>query len=262
MELNLVEPHSKGLEPIVEKLSPEEGLFTMNTKGKNPCMKQEIVRRTKTDRVNFLLSHVSAGKEILHVGCSDSPYTDWSLSNEHHVHAKLLKQSPGVVGLDNCNHSLNKLRRSFPNSIFIEGNVESLQEHIPEASYDTIIAGEILEHLSNPGCFLEGARKILKPDGSLVITVPNAFGSRRLAHSFFGKENYHSDHAFYFSENTLKVLAERYSFSIESSFYYATTPNSFYKKLLYMIVEDLPARLFGNHFLDGIAMVLKPKKEC
>ena len=43
------------------------------------------------------------------------------------------------------------------------------------AMFDTIVAGEVIEHLENPAQFLARAHEHLKPDGRLVLTTPYAF---------------------------------------------------------------------------------------
>ena len=40
--------------------------------------------------------------------------------------------------------------------------------------FDTIVAGEILEHMENPLQFLNNCYKLLKVNGKLVLTTPNA----------------------------------------------------------------------------------------
>lgn len=44
----------------------------------------------------------------------------------------------------------------------------------PDESFDTIIAGEIIEHLQSPYNFLKEIRRILKPQGKLLLTTPQA----------------------------------------------------------------------------------------
>ncbi len=41
--------------------------------------------------------------------------------------------------------------------------------------YDTILAGEIIEHLDHPQAFLSGCYAILNPGGSLVVSTPNPY---------------------------------------------------------------------------------------
>jgi SAM-dependent methyltransferase len=44
-----------------------------------------------------------------------------------------------------------------------------------DATFDTVIAGEIIEHLEQPVLFLRNCRRLLKPSGRLVLTTPNPY---------------------------------------------------------------------------------------
>ena len=44
----------------------------------------------------------------------------------------------------------------------------------PDASYDVILCSEVFEHLTNPFKALDEFRRLLKPDGKLIITAPFA----------------------------------------------------------------------------------------
>lgn len=44
------------------------------------------------------------------------------------------------------------------------------------ASYDVVMAVEVIEHLENPSLFLIEANKLLKPNGILIFSVPSVFG--------------------------------------------------------------------------------------
>lgn len=44
-----------------------------------------------------------------------------------------------------------------------------------ESSFDCIFASEVMEHLSNPFLFVENITRVLKPGGTLVITIPFMF---------------------------------------------------------------------------------------
>ena len=52
-----------------------------------------------------------------------------------------------------------------------------LNEKLPfkEAMFDTVTAGEILEHLENPLFTLKEIYRILKPGGALIVTIPNGW---------------------------------------------------------------------------------------
>jgi 2-polyprenyl-3-methyl-5-hydroxy-6-metoxy-1,4-benzoquinol methylase len=50
-----------------------------------------------------------------------------------------------------------------------------LDEPLPElkGEFDLIVCGDVLEHLKNPSEVLGRLRTILKPDGTMIISVPN-----------------------------------------------------------------------------------------
>ena len=78
----------------------------------------------------------------------------------------------------------------------------------PKESFDAITMLDVIEHLTDPRQVLSEVKKILKPDGILVITTPNIYSlAARLA-----KEKWYAilpGHLFYFSPKTLeKILAE------------------------------------------------------
>lgn len=52
-------------------------------------------------------------------------------------------------------------------------NLNNKTYSIESESYDTIIAGEIIEHLNHPIIFLEECKRILKPNGRIIIITPN-----------------------------------------------------------------------------------------
>jgi SAM-dependent methyltransferase len=45
----------------------------------------------------------------------------------------------------------------------------------PDNSFDVVVAGELLEHLADPGAVVAHVRRVLRPGGRFVGSVPNAF---------------------------------------------------------------------------------------
>jgi hypothetical protein len=79
-----------------------------------------------------------------------------------------------------------------------------------------ILCGEVLEHLANPGYFLQRLRAQY-PGVPVVVTVPNAFSAGGRAwllerHT----ENVSIDHVAWYSYRTLRTLLERYGYAIET----------------------------------------------
>lgn len=56
---------------------------------------------------------------------------------------------------------------------------------VPEARYDTIVCHQVLEHVRRPAAALEHMRRVLKPGGALIISVPHLSRRHELPHDYF-----------------------------------------------------------------------------
>ncbi len=164
------------------------------------------------ERTDFLCRSV-AGRRVLHIGCADYPLTIERMTNPDFLHRRLCDAAQYCVGLDASQEALQAMRQTgFTN--LIEGDACQLSKTVQE-KFDLLVAGEVIEHLSNPGLFFEEAARCLTPGGAILITVPNAFNIFRIFHLLRGREVVHKDHCFYFSAKTLAHLASRSGFVLE-----------------------------------------------
>jgi hypothetical protein len=103
-------------------------------------------------------------------------------------------------------------------------DVEQLAHENPFGSidFDVIVAGEILEHLSNPGYFLDNIRVLLRrPTSKLLLTTVNAYCAYRFVFTLLvGRENVHQDHVAYYSRSTLLKLLTRHGYEIDDFRFY------------------------------------------
>ncbi len=105
-----------------------------------------------------------------------------------------------------------------------------------DASVECVVAGEIIEHVPNPDHLLREIRRILVPDGLLVISTPNLvswanrvlvpFGVQPLGtetssevalgrrHRLLGQGNQVQGHLKVFTHRALREILERYGFTI------------------------------------------------
>ena len=51
----------------------------------------------------------------------------------------------------------------------------SLQIPLPTASFDVVVAGEVIEHLPYPEITVSEISRILKPEGLFIGSVPNSY---------------------------------------------------------------------------------------
>ena len=57
----------------------------------------------------------------------------------------------------------------------------------PDASFDVVVAGELLEHLRDPSGVVAEARRVLRSGGKLVGSVPNAYRLKNRLRFLFGR---------------------------------------------------------------------------
>jgi SAM-dependent methyltransferase len=113
------------------------------------------------ERVELFRRHVGGpGNRVLDLGCRDGALTQaYAAGNE-------------IVGVDADREALAAAAK-----LGIETRWADLDEPLPfeDASFDVVVAGELLEHLRDPRRLIEEARRVLRPGGSLVASVPNAY---------------------------------------------------------------------------------------
>ena len=100
------------------------------------------------------------GKRVLDLGCRTGAVTS------HFLPGNL------VVGLDVDSDALERAEARGITTVW--GDVE---EPLPfeDASFDVVVAGEILEHTRFPDDVVAEIARVLTPDGVLVGSVPNAY---------------------------------------------------------------------------------------
>ncbi|CAM8385488.1 SmtA SAM-dependent methyltransferases [Candidatus Methylopumilus planktonicus] len=118
------------------------GLFT------NPFY---ISRRALFKKIQFLSQYIYG--DVLDIGCGKKPYIS------------LFSHARTYVGLElNTNESKIYSKADF----FYDGSVFPF----PDNSFDCIVCNQVFEHVFNPSIFILEIRRVLKPHGQILITVP------------------------------------------------------------------------------------------
>ncbi len=156
------------------------------------------------------------GKKVLDIGCCAHGEFAGRGSNNF-LHGEIAKIASELVGLDNDRESVAEMAKQGFNVLC--GDAENLQA-IGLSGFDVIVAGEIIEHLSNPGMFIQGAYELLSPGGYFLVTVPNAWSFTRLKQLRKGIDDSlwtHDQHTCWYSKATIQALLKRFDFVIETS---------------------------------------------
>lgn len=207
------------------------------------------------DRVEVIID-ACRGKRVLHLGCTNSPYTAESLADGSLLHSRLVEVADTVHGIDNDLESMGLMNEAGYTHLHV-ADLEDLENSGLTHEYDVIVAGEMIEHLSNPGRFLEGVKSLMSPNAILLITTINAYSALRgIQYALRGRggtnEPVHPDHVAYYSYSTLSLLLRRSGFVIDEFFFYDIGPeHRIHMKWFYRLINDICVR-FAQQSSDGV----------
>ena len=125
------------------------------------------------ERTALFRKHVGGpGRRVLDVGCRAGALTQAYLEGNE------------VVGIDVDRDALSEAAKLGVRTVWADA-----QRRLPfsEESFDVVVAGEVLEHLANPGALLAEAYRVLRPGGTLVGSIPNAFRLKNRLRFLFGR---------------------------------------------------------------------------
>jgi SAM-dependent methyltransferase len=216
------------------------------------------------DRVTFIKEQCK-GKKVLHLGCTNFPYTAESLKNNDLLHHSLAEISDELFGFDFDQDGLDILSRSGTNNLYL-ADLEKLDEVSLHETFDVIIAGEMVEHLSNVGLFLRGIKRFMHSKTKLIITTINAYGGLRVVlYALRGKggivEPVHPDHVAYYSYSTLNLVIKRENLVVEEFYFYNIgQEHRKHLPLHYKLCYDLLTG-FSKQLSDGVIAVVYNKND-
>ena len=114
------------------------------------------------------------GKRVLDVGCRYGALT------------RAYAEGNEVVGVDVDREALEEAQRELG----IETHWANVEEGLAfeDASFDVVVAGELLEHVRDPDRVVAEARRVLRPCGTFVGSVPNAYRLKNRISFLFGRK--------------------------------------------------------------------------
>ena len=140
-----------------------------------------FARKGLADQINGLSRFI--GGKTLDIGCGTRPYENCFRVSQY-------------IGLE-----IN----SAEEKALVHADVRYDGYTIPfkDDAFDSVLAFEVLEHIFEPEIFLQEIRRILKPEGMLLLTAPFLWGEHEKPHDFAR-----------YSSFGLRFLLEKHDFQI------------------------------------------------
>jgi len=112
------------------------------------------------ERIPLFQAAIGRGKRVLDLGCRSGALSRHFLDGNE------------VVGLD-----VDRVALSKAEALGIQPVQANVEEPLPfeDASFDAVVAGELFEHLQFPDALVQEIRRVLRPGGVIVGSVPNAY---------------------------------------------------------------------------------------
>ena len=153
----------------------------------------------------FLLGGVAAGERALDVGCGEGRFA-----------AELAGAGLEVVAIDVAAEPLERARELHPELDLRLVDGEGTWP-LPDASFDVVWAGEVIEHVADTAAWLSEVRRSLRPGGRLLLSTPAHPLLRRLGlalseRAFAAHFDPLGDHLRFYTRATLTRLIEGFGF--------------------------------------------------
>lgn len=148
------------------------------------------------------------GKSLLDFGCGEGSLC--RIAGEYGVQA---------TGIEPDAIAREKICKS--GSLRVYANLCSLREAQPEAKFDIVTMWDVIEHLREPWKDLRDLSELLQPDGSLLLSTPNAACLRARVEREQWENMVNPTHFYYFTRKSLGAVLSRAGFSQMSELRFA-----------------------------------------
>jgi 2-polyprenyl-3-methyl-5-hydroxy-6-metoxy-1,4-benzoquinol methylase len=151
--------------------------------------------------------------DVIELGCGDGGTLDWLKKSGY---------AQNTTGMELCEEPASLARKQVDH--VIEGNIELTIKKLNHQSYDLVLCLDVLEHLVDPWTVVQELYMLLRPGGSIIISLPNVRNYTVLLPLLFnGTWRYQKDgimdrtHLRFFSRNGAKKILTNNGFIIKDS---------------------------------------------
>jgi 2-polyprenyl-6-hydroxyphenyl methylase / 3-demethylubiquinone-9 3-methyltransferase len=159
----------------------------------------------RAPRLAFLLAHAPPGSRVLDVGCGEGVFT-----------GALCRAGREALGVDVAAEPLRRARAREP-SLDLRLLPTVGPWPLADATFDVVWAGEVVEHVLDTAGWLSEARRVLRSEGTLVLSTPAHEALTRLrlgldARAFEAHFDPRADHLRFYTRRALLTLLADFGF--------------------------------------------------
>jgi SAM-dependent methyltransferase len=153
-------------------------------------------------RTRLLSGEVRAGDRVLDLGSGAGTFTQVAAA----------AGTADVIGVEVADAAVARAQAAHPDLDFRRVQFDGPLP-FDDASFDLVWCSEVIEHVADTAAWLSEVRRVLAPDGRLLLTTP-AHGRLRLL--LYGIERYsdpQGDHLHLYTARSLRSLLDEFGFT-------------------------------------------------
>jgi 2-polyprenyl-3-methyl-5-hydroxy-6-metoxy-1,4-benzoquinol methylase len=161
----------------------------------------KIIRKVTIRNKCSIVKKYSNGKTLMDIGCGTGEFLYYCQKN-----------SFDTTGIEPNEKARKFATETFGLTVFDESK---LDDFFP-ATFDVVTMWHVLEHVHKLNERIEQIGRLLKPDGTLIIAVPNSDSWDAGKYKDFWAAYDLPRHLYHFTQESLKKLAKRNNFSVKT----------------------------------------------
>lgn len=225
----LIYTNPRPKQSVISSYYPDEYWDMDNENGTIETLK--LFAHRFINKISFKMTIPSKpGGKILDIGCGDGKGL-----------LKMKEEGWEAYGVEISDLAAEYVREAYGLNVFT-GIVQDAG--FEDEFFDVIILSHVVEHLSDPKTTLIEVNRILKKDGTLVISTPNAdsFEAKHFKKYWIGWDL--PRHFYHFTPNTITTLLNKIGFNV-MGIKYDNNPNNILSSLKYIFMAHRINPLLG-----------------
>ena len=159
----------------------------------------QLVRKYTLSRKLALISKYQQKGEILDIGCATGQFLNY-----------MAEHGWDATGIEPDEKTRSRAIAEYGLKVFPEEQLNILEK----SSFDIITMWHVLEHVSELNLRMNQLKDLLKPEGTLIIAVPNCNSYDAKIYGKFWAGYDLPRHLYHFAKEDMKLLLENHGFTI------------------------------------------------